>query len=108
MRVCGNLYGSNDAPYQWFKTFDKEAQAEGFKQSTFEKCLYFFFDAQSHLAGTLGAHVDDAVCGGSGEAYQAAVAALRKRFPYRKNGGGPRLRFRFDRQSTPNTFAQSP
>ena len=83
IEVVGNLYGSNDAPFQWFQTFDQEAKASGFEQSTFDKCLYFF-RANGCLTGVLGAHVDDTITGGAGPEYQAAIARLKHRFPYRK------------------------
>ena len=83
IEVVGNLYGSNDAPFQWFQTFDQEAKAAGFEQSTFDKCLYFFRD-RGTLAGVLGAHVDDTITGGTGDAYVQAIGKLKSRFPYRK------------------------
>ena len=84
IEVIGNLYGSNDAPFQWFKTFDQKAQAAGFRPSAFDRCLYFFRDSRNTLQGTLGAHVDDTVTGGQGSEYEAAIQRLKKRFPYRK------------------------
>ena len=83
IEVVGNLYGSNDAPFQWFQTLDQEAKAAGFEQSTFDKCLYFFRD-RGTLAGVLGAHVDDTITGDTGEAYAQAISKLKSRFPYRK------------------------
>ena len=83
IEVVGNLYGSNDAPFQWFQTFDQEAKAAGFEQSTFDECLYFF-RANGCLMGVLGAHVDDTITGGAGKEYHEAIAKLERRFPYRK------------------------
>ena len=90
IEVTGNLYGANDAPYQWYTTFDEAAQQAGFRKSSFDNCLYFFYNSEGVLAGTLGAHVDDTITGGKGEAYEQAIAELKRRFPYRKwrVGGG--------------------
>ena len=84
LEITGNLYGSNDAPHQWFRTFDAEAHAAGFRRSAFDSCLYFFRGQSGQLQGALGAHVDDTMTGGRGAEYEAAVARLKARFPYRK------------------------
>ena len=84
IEITGNLYGSNDAPFQWFQTFDYEARAAGFKPSSFDKCLYFFHGSTGSLSGALGAHVDDTMTGGAGAEYETAIARLKQRFPYRK------------------------
>lgn len=36
------------------------------------------------MQGVLGAHVDDTITGGAGEAYNSAVRHLKSRFPFRK------------------------
>ena len=81
VEILGNLYGANDAPSQWYREFDAQARAAGFTKSMFDPCLYYFRDS---VSGVLGAHVDDTITGGEGEQYQAAIAKLRARFPYRK------------------------
>ena len=84
LEITGNLYGANDAPFQWYQTFDAEARKVGFQRSSFDSCLYFFRDSSNSLSGALGAHVDDTMTGGRGAEYDAAIAHLKSRFPYRK------------------------
>ena len=84
LEATGNMYGANNAPQEWYRTFDAEARAVGFLRSSFDNCLYFLRSSDNTLSGVLGAHVDDTMTGGSGDEYQAAIARLRERFPYRK------------------------
>ena len=83
LEVVGNVYGQNDAPLAWHRTFDSEAVTVGWERSKFDPCLYFLRE-QNKLVGVMGVHVDDTALGGQGERFQQAVAALRARFPYRK------------------------
>ena len=84
LEITGNLYGANDAPFQWYQTFDAEARKVGFQRSSFDSRLYFFRDSSNSLSGALGAHVDDTMTGGRGAEYDEAIAHLKSRFPYRK------------------------
>ena len=88
LEITGTLYGANDAPAQWYREFDAQARAAGFIRSAFDSCLYYFGAPNAHsvdvVSGVLGAHVDDTITGGEGEAYEQAIAKLRARFPYRK------------------------
>ena len=84
IKVIGNVYGANDAPLNWYQTFDQAVTAIGFQRSQFGNCLYFLRDSQGELCAVLGAHVDDTIVGGQGPTYDHAVAELRARFPYRK------------------------
>ena len=84
IEVIGNVYGSNDAPFNWYQTFDQAAQDIGFQKSQFDSCLYFLRNPSNEICGIMGAHVDDTIVGGQGPEYDQAVAALRQRFPYRK------------------------
>ena len=86
IEVIGNVYGSNDAPFNWWFTFDEEVRQGGWLRSQFDNCLYYLPDPQnpSQICGVLGAHVDDTITGGEGSAYTAAVDRLKNRFPYRK------------------------
>ena len=83
IEITGNAYGLNDAPFAWWEAFDAEARSLGFQRSQFDPCVYYFRD-QGVLAGVLGAHVDDSLTGGEGQAYVAAITKLKARFPYRK------------------------
>ena len=83
LEVTGNVYGQNDAPLAWHRTFDDESLRIGWERSKFDSCLYFLRDG-SKLVGIMGVHVDDTALGGSGPKFERAVAELRSRFPYRK------------------------
>ena len=82
IEIIGNVYGLNDAPFEWWQAFDQEARALGFQRSQFDSCVYFFRCPESNaLTGILGAHVDDSITGGEGAAYEHALSLLKKRFP---------------------------
>ena len=83
LEVIGNVYGQNDAPLAWHKTFDEEACKIGWNRSKFDPCLYYLRDGDK-LVGVMGVHVDDTALGGAGQLFNDAVSALRQRFPYRK------------------------
>ena len=84
IEVTGNVYGSNDAPFNWYSTFDQAAIELGWSRSQFDSCLYYLRDSSGELCGVMGSHVDDTITGGSGTIYDAAVSKLKTRFPYRK------------------------
>ena len=85
IEVLGNVYGSNDAPMNWWGTFDEAARASSFRRSQFDSCLYFLHDPKTgDLCGILGSHVDDTIKAGEGPLYEDAIAKLKHRFPYRK------------------------
>lgn len=74
IEVTGNLYGQNDAPSAWHRTFDAEALKCGWERSRFDACLYFLRDPHSHqLCGVIGVHVDDTAVGGQGEQFNKAI-----------------------------------
>ena len=37
--ILGNIYGLNDAPQRWWKTFDDVMTSIGFARSTFDVCV---------------------------------------------------------------------
>ncbi len=84
IEVTGNVYGSNDAPFNWYSTFDQAAIELGWSRSQFDSCLYYLRDSSGELCGVMGSHVDDTITGGSGTTYDTAVSKLKTRFPYRK------------------------
>ena len=85
IEVIGNVYGQNDAPVAWYKTFDASAIEIGWSRSKFDPCLYYLrSDDGKSLVGIMGVHVDDTAIGGKGPKFEAAVQSLRSRFPYRK------------------------
>ena len=84
IEILGNLYGQNDAPSAWFRTFDTEIQKLGWKPSCFDPCLYTLRDDSAGLCGILGVHVDDCAVGGAGLKFEQSIDLLKKRFPFRK------------------------
>lgn len=84
IEVIGNVYGANDSPFNWWCAFDAEVQSGGWERSQFDTCLYYLRNEDGTLAGVLGAHVDDTITAGKGDRFDAAIAKLKKRFPYRK------------------------
>ena len=85
VEILGNICGQNDAPAFWFATFKEAASSIGWVASSFDQCLYTLRSrVDNTLIGVMGNHVDDTALGGSGPEFEAAVAALLKRFPYRK------------------------
>ena len=84
IEILGNLYGQNDAPSAWFRTFDTEVQKLGWKPSCFDPCLYTLRDHSNILCGVLGVHVDDCAVGGAGKLFDNSIEQLKKRFPFRK------------------------
>ena len=83
IEVLGNIYGQNDAPSAWYRTFDLEASKAGWLRSKLDPCLYTI-RADGKLAGIMGVHVDDTAVGGEGPVFQKAISQLKERFPYRK------------------------
>ena len=84
IEILGNLYGQNDAPSAWFRTFDTEVQKLGWKPSCFDPCLYTLRDNSNSLCGVLGVHVDDCAVGGAGKIFDHSIEQLKNRFPFRK------------------------
>lgn len=87
LEVLGNIYGQNDAPLAWYRTFHDEALRIGRLQlrSKFDPCLYYLRSPETNqLQGILEVHVDDTCLGGIGPQFESAVKQLRARFPYRK------------------------
>ena len=86
IEVVGNVYGQNDAPVAWYRTFDQVALSLGWQRSKFDNCLYYLRDSDhnNQLCGIMGVHVDDTAVGGQGHKFESAISALKKRFSYRK------------------------
>jgi hypothetical protein len=102
VQVLGNIYGATDAPANWYKEFNEVTLQAGFVRSKFDSCLYWCFGPDGKLQGVLGAHVDDTITGGSGEAYDKAIALLKQRFPFRKwrTGSGDFLGTMYEQNPT--------
>lgn len=113
IEVIGNVYGSNDAPFNWRFKFDETARKLGWRRSQFDNCLYYLTDPEQphQLCGVLGAHVDDTITGGSGPIYEAAIKALKDTFPYRKwrvgNGEFCGVQYSQDMKTFEITYQQS-
>ena len=84
IQVLGNVYGQNDAPSAWHKTFDSEACQTGWMRSKLDPCLHTLRDEKNQLCGIMGVHVDNTAVGGAGKKFEKAIATLKARFPYRK------------------------
>lgn len=84
IEILGNLYGQNDAPASWFRTFDMEIKALSWTASCFDSCLYTLRNDQNELVGILGLRVDDCAVGGAGELFRKSIESLKARFPFRK------------------------
>ena len=65
IEVLGNIYGQNDAPSAWYRTFDLEASKAGWLRSKLDPCLYTI-RADGKLARIMGVHVDDTGLGITG------------------------------------------
>lgn len=79
IEVEGKIYGLNDAPCAWYRTFTtmKRPRLAGYG-------MYFLRDHQQRLCGVMGVHVGDTAVAGCGETYLRSVPQLKSRFPYRK------------------------
>ena len=84
IEVTGNVYGQNDAPVMWYRTFDQEVISLGWSRSKFDSCLYYLRSNTGELTGIMGVHVDDTAIAGCGTLFEESVAKLKARFPYRK------------------------
>ena len=84
IEVTGNVYGQNDAPVMWYRTFDQEVISLGWSRSKFDSCLYYLRSNTGELTGIMGVHVDDTAIAGCGTLFQESVAKLKARSPYRK------------------------
>ena len=108
IEITGNVYGQNDAPCAWFKTFDTEAKAAGWVPSRFDPCLCTLRSSHdSSLIGILGVHVDDSAVGGMGPEFEASIQQLKQRFPYRKWRRGSGESCGASYQQDPQTMAIS-
>ena len=59
IEFLGSVYGANDAPLNWYHTFDQAVCEIGFERGQFDNCLYFLRDEQKNLVAIMGAHVDE-------------------------------------------------
>ena len=84
IEVLGNVYGQNDAPVMWYRTFDNTVTGLGWSRSKFDSCLYYLRSKEGSLVGIMGVHVDDTAIAGQGPLFESTVAQLKHRFPYRK------------------------
>ena len=83
VEVIGNVYGQNDAPVMWYRTFDSEVTGLGWTRSKFDSCLYYLRSNDGTLVGIMGVHVDYTAIAGHGQLFEDTVVKLKSRFPYR-------------------------
>lgn len=57
--VTSNCYGLPNAPRVWFNKVDRDAKAQGFRQHSFDKCLYYHVNHLGVLDALMIIHVDD-------------------------------------------------
>ena len=84
INIIRPIYGLNDSPQRWFLKVTETLVSQGWIPSQLDRCLFWYRNPDYSLGGVLGFHVDDVLTGGEGTAYEAAVACLRKTFPFRK------------------------
>ena len=60
--VLGNGHGLPDAPRVWSRKVFKRAVEHGFKQHSFDKCLFYYLDGKNRLRAVMIVHVDDFLC----------------------------------------------
>ena len=63
-------YGLIDAPYLWYCALVNELTTLGMEMCPFDPCLFVLRESNDstcpgQLAGVLGIHVDDGICGGN-------------------------------------------
>ena len=81
-RLVKSAYGLIDAPFLWFTELDKTLKELGFISSPFDPCLYVLHEPKTkELAGILGVHVDDGLCGGN-DYFQEQIQKLERTFPF--------------------------
>ena len=66
-RLNKSAYGLIDAPYLWYQTLSSELINLGMEVRPFDPCTFVLRDKNDNnrLAGILGIHVDDGICGGN-------------------------------------------
>ena len=79
-------YGLIDAPYLWYCALVNELTSLGMEMCPFDPCLFVLREPGNspnpgQLAGVLGIHVDDGICGGN-EKFQAILQKLESKYPF--------------------------
>ena len=81
-RLEKGAYGLIDAPYLWFVAISDELKSLGFETSPFDPCLFTLRDpTDNSIAGAIGLHVDDGICGGNG-LFMSKLDQLEKKYPF--------------------------
>ena len=79
-------YGLIDAPYLWYCALVNELTSLGMEMCPFDPCLFVLRESSDstcpgQLAGVLGIHVDDGICGGN-EKFQEVLRKLESKYPF--------------------------
>lgn len=76
-------YGLINAPYLWYCALVTELLQLGMEVSPFDPCTFVLRDKDDpqKLAGVLGIHVDDGLCGGN-QQFQDLLTKLESRYPF--------------------------
>ena len=81
-RLEKGAYGLIDAPYLWFVAISDELKSLGFEASPFDPCLFTLRDPHDQsIAGVIGLHVDDGICGGN-SLFMSKLDQLEKKYPF--------------------------
>ena len=88
LEVVVGVYGLEDAPPQWSRSFSTEAIKAGFTVSSYDPFL-FYVHREGRYHGSLALAVDD-ICSGGDAVFHECITKLKRRFPfgkYRKGKG---------------------
>ena len=81
-RLEKGAYGLIDAPYLWFMAISDELKSLGFEPSPFDPCLFTLRNPHDQsIAGVIGLHVDDGICGGN-SFFMSKLDQLEKKYPF--------------------------
>ena len=88
-------YGLIDAPYLWYCALVNELMSLGMEMCPFDPCLFVLRESSDstcpgQLAGVLGIHVDDGICGGN-EKFQEVLQKLESKYPFGSKRFNPSL-----------------
>jgi hypothetical protein len=120
-RLLKSAYGLAEAPLAWYKTLCETLQACGFVRLSSDACLFvlpglcspldpnkphdypFDYD-QLPILGIIGVHVDDLLCGGLGQEWEAALKRLTSKLKFGERKYSPVTYCGVDLIQDPKTY----
>ena len=78
------VYGLDDAPMRWHKTFTDFLKSLGFRRTLLESCLYVLYSETGRLQAMVLIEVDDLLVAASSDYMKKLRDALHKRFIFGK------------------------